>query len=423
MVGVCAFFCFLASRQKAKIEVSLRTLPLEGAQRVGGDQARIRAAEMAGLYVHIPFCLRKCPYCDFYSIADLSPVPAFLEALKKEISLVYEPSMQFDSLYIGGGTPSVLKPHDIEDTIRAAKTHFKILPDCEITIEINPGTVKSEDLNKYKKIGINRINIGVQSFRDDNLKFLGRIHSAQSASDTIKQARRAGFKNLGLDLMYCLPGQTQSSWIQDLGKAVSFEPQHLACYMLTYEQGTPLDRDRQKGCFQPMDERRVAELFQTTTAFLGSHGYQHYEISNFAVSETLCSRHNQKYWSFAPYIGLGPSAHSFIPPMRYWNHSDVTSYIDDLASARLPVSGKEQLTVEQQIIEAVYLGLRRTEGIDLDVFEQRFGTRFFQRYQKELKTFEEKNYLQTTQSRCALTPQGMLFLDSIAAALTSKDLT
>ncbi len=389
---------------------------------MGGEQSQLIAAGAAGLYVHIPFCLQKCPYCDFYSITDLSRVPAFLKALKKEMSLVHEVPLQFDSLYIGGGTPSVLKTHYISDIIKTADKYFKILPACELTIEINPGTVKSEDLNNYEKIGINRINIGVQSFRDENLKFLGRIHSAQNAGDTIKRARQAGFNNLGLDLIYCIPGQTKSSWLEDLEKAVAFEPQHLSCYMLTYEQGTPLDRNRQKSCFQPMDGKRAGELFQITAEFLSTRGYQHYEISNFAISNALRSRHNQKYWSFAPYIGLGPSAHSFIPPMRCWNHSDVTQYINDLAAGRLPVSGKEQLTGEQLMIEAVYLGLRKTEGIDLDLFERRFGTSFSDLFEEELKNFEEKGFLKVTEHCCALTPKGMLFLDSIAAAFTSKDL-
>jgi oxygen-independent coproporphyrinogen-3 oxidase len=387
------------------------------------NNSQLTLAGAAGLYAHIPFCLQKCPYCDFYSMTDRSLVPAFLKALKKEMSLVHEVPLQFDSLYIGGGTPSVLKTQYIDDIVRTVDKYFKVLPACELTIEINPGTVKSEDLNDYEKIGINRINIGVQSFRDDNLKFLGRIHSAQNVGDTIKQARRAGFNNLGLDLIYCIPGQTKTSWLKDLEKAVAFEPQHLSCYMLTYEQGTPMDRDRQKGYFQPMDGKSAGELFQITAEFLSTRGYQHYEISNFALSNALRSRHNQKYWSFAPYIGLGPSAHSFIPPMRCWNHSDVTQYVSDLAAGRLPVSGKEELNEEQLMIEAVYLGLRKTEGIDLDLFESRFGTSFFQLFGEKLKNFEEKGYLHATQNRCALTPKGMLFLDSIASAFTSKDLT
>jgi oxygen-independent coproporphyrinogen-3 oxidase len=380
------------------------------------------AAGLAGLYIHIPFCLKKCPYCDFFSVTDLSLVPAFLEALKIEMSLVPQPPQQFDSLYLGGGTPSVLKPHDIADIIRTAKFHFMIASGSEITIEINPGTVKAEDLNHYKKSGINRINIGVQSFRDANLKFLGRIHSSRDAAESIKQARQTGFANLGLDLIYGIPGQTKSSWIEDLAKAVTFEPQHISCYLLTYEQGTPLDRNRQKGCFRPIDEKSVVRLFQATAEFLNSHGYHRYEISNFAVSNDLRSRHNQKYWSSAPYIGLGPSAHSYIPPMRRWNHPDVSQYINDLATGKIPVCGKEELTVEQQMIETVYLGLRRTEGIDLASFERKFGNSLLQLFIEELNKFEENGYLQTSQDHCALTPKGMLFLDSIASMLVSRDL-
>jgi oxygen-independent coproporphyrinogen-3 oxidase len=193
--------------------------------------------------------------------------------------------------------------------------------------------------------------------------------------------------------------------------------------MLTYEQGTPMDRRRRENCFQPLADKRVAELFKITAEYLVARSYQQYEIANFAISNALRSRHNQKYWSFSPYIGLGPSAHSFLEPVRYWNHSNKNQYISNLAAGQQPIAGKEQLSEKQLMIEAIYLGLRKVAGIDLDEFERRFGRSFDSLFEEEIKDFENKGYLQLAEKHCALTRDGMLFLDSIAAAFTGEDLT
>ncbi len=375
--------------------------------------------EPAGLYVHIPFCLKKCPYCDFYSTTDLSLRSPFTRALLQEITLIRRPSLHFDAIYIGGGTPSVLKAENIAQIIETAHRTLEILAGPEITIEVNPGTVKFEHLLKYRRAGISRLNIGVQSFQEDNLKFLGRIHSAKDADMVIKAAQDAGFRNLGLDLIYGIPGQTVSSWHQDLETAVAFEPQHFSCYMLTYEPGTSMEKSLQNRCFQPLSDRRVGALFQYTIEFLESCGYEQYEISNFARSKSSRSRHNQKYWSFVPYIGLGPSAHSFVEQTRSWNHSSVNLYIKNLDAGRLPVSGKEVLSTEQMLIEAVYLGFRKTEGIDKDAFERKFGLSFYQIFGETIKDFESRGLLELAHNRCALTRKGMLFLDSIVSSFIS----
>lgn len=380
----------------------------------------IKPPAPAGLYIHIPFCLKKCPYCDFYSTTDLSLRPSFLRALLQEISLIRShQSLRFDSVYIGGGTPSALKANRIVQIIETVHTSFKLSTASEITVEVNPGTIKPGDFLNYRRAGINRVNIGVQSFQEEYLKFLERIHSTKDAVTTIQQAREAGFQNLGLDLIYGIPGQTGGSWRQDLEKAVTFNPEHLSCYMLTYESGTPMDKSRQKGCFQPMGDRQVGELFQMMIEFLEAQGYAQYEISNFARSKSLRSRHNQKYWSFAPYIGLGPSAHSFVAPMRYWNHSSVTRYINDLNDGRLPVFGKEALSREQMMIEAIYLGFRKTEGLDTQVFERKFSASFYGLFGKVIKDYERKGLLELIQDHCILTRKGMLFLDSIVSSFIS----
>jgi len=382
-------------------------------------------AQPAGLYIHIPFCLRKCPYCDFYSITDASFHRAFLDALSTEMRLNRGIDLVFDTLYIGGGTPSVFDEKSIHQMVETARRSFKILPGAETTLEVNPGTVSLEKLKGYRRAGVNRINIGVQSFNSTNLAFLGRIHSNQDADLAIRWARSAGFNNIGLDLIYGIPDQTPALWLKDLKAAIEFEPQHLSCYILSFEPGTPMDRDRKKGRFEPMSEDRICDLFETTEKFLTDHSYVQYEISNFAresigesdlwIAGDNRSRHNTKYWTFTPYLGLGPSAHSFIEPERFWNHADVGKYIQGLAQGKLPLAEKESLTLDQLMTEAVYLGLRQTRGISVDAFYEKFGVNFPGTFGEIIADLEEKGLMECSHGRCALTSKGMLVLDSIAA--------
>ena len=378
--------------------------------------------KLAGIYVHIPFCIKKCPYCDFYSITDQSLEHQFIESLIKEMQIASNHLLLFDSLYLGGGTPSVLKPENIGRIIENAYRLFNILTDSEVTIEVNPGTVTPEKLKEYQNIGINRLNIGVQSFQDINLDFLGRIHSTNDATKTIKWARKAGFDNIGIDLIYGIPGQTKKTWISDLRKAVEFEPEHLSCYMLTYEKGTPLDRERQKGKFKPVSDFLAGKLFETTMEYLTTHAYVQYEISNFAKDVHRKSRHNLKYWSFTPYLGFGPSAHSFIEFQRYWNCRNVKKYINNIKEGRLPIEEKEILNREQRMIEMVYLGLRKTDGIDINAIDEHFCINFRQIFAEKIKQLEKDGYIFNIQSknRCALSRKGMLFLDSIASMFISE---
>ncbi len=323
-----------------------------------------------GLYIHIPFCEKKCFYCDFYSVTDRSQIPLFLAALQKEMQLASPVSLVFDTLYIGGGTPSVLETDDVARIIASAFKYFRILPEAEVTMEVNPGTVTPQELTNYRHSGVNRLNIGVQSFQAENLRFLGRIHTVDQALLSLNWARQAGFANVGLDLIYGLPAQKQTNWLDDLARAVDISPEHLSCYMLTRESGTPLDKEVAADRVRLAGEDTLRGLFETTIDYLTAHGFLHYEVSNFArLAETIDSpwksRHNSKYWSLAPYIGLGPSAHSFIEPERYWNHKSVQTYIRILQAGKLPVAEKEKLTREQLLMEAIYLGFRTTRGIDL----------------------------------------------------------
>ena len=378
------------------------------------------STQPAGIYIHIPFCIKKCSYCDFYSTTEVSLQSAFLDALTREMQLTRNDALRFDTLYIGGGTPSVLDTGIIGRIIESARSQFHILSNAEITVEVNPGTVNSHKLKDYMGSGVNRINIGVQSFQDANLDFLGRIHTGQAAKSAVKQAQNTGVHNIGLDLVFGLPGQTRTDWLLDLRQAVELEPAHLSCYILSYEPGTPMDRDRKAGRFQPLSEQRVSDLFETTLTFLSNHAYHQYEISNFARSisddtEPCRSRHNQKYWSFVSYIGLGPSAHSFFDKTRYWNHRDIGKYIKHLKAGRLAVAEKEKLNREQLMIEAIYLGLRQTKGITVDAFDQKFSISFKKTYNELITLLEQKRLIQLSQNQCALTTRGMLLLDSIAA--------
>jgi len=382
---------------------------------------------LGGLYIHIPFCNSKCLYCDFYSITDLANMSSFLSALENEMELAGQSAPIFDTLYIGGGTPSVLDGRAIERIVAEAYKHFSIRSDAEVTIEVNPGTVALEDLRQYRQSGINRLNIGIQSFQEENLKFLGRSHSREEALSSIAWARLAGFENIGLDLIYGLPEQEESRWLPDLDQAIQISPEHLSCYLLTREVGTPLDREALAGRLRLPPEDHLCSLFETTTDYLTDHDYLHYEVSNFArKSDKGCSswmsRHNQKYWSFAPYIGLGPSAHSYLAPERHWNHRNIEKYFQDIRQGKLPLAEKEQLTREQMMMEAIYLGFRTSQGVDSGDFQRRFGLDFLKIYRETIADFEKDGLLKVSNTHCRLIPKGMVLLDSITAEFTNQDL-
>lgn len=373
--------------------------------------------DRAGIYIHIPLCKRKCPYCDFFSITDLTQKPALLWALKQEIRLSANPDLTVDSLYIGGGTPSLLTPGEVGEIINACGQAFHIEPSAEITMEVNPGTVSTRTLGQYRQVGVNRLSIGVQSFQDKNLEFLGRIHSSKAAQAAIASARQAGFDNIGLDLMYGLPGQGKAGLLLDLKAAVSFSPEHLSCYFLTYAPHTPLYNQMKGGGFVPLSDDRMGDLFETTASFLRNHGYVHYEVSNFARSAQYTSVHNQKYWSHASYLGLGPAAHSFDQNRRWWNHADVQKYMADIKARRLPVAGEETLTRTQLMMETISLALRTRAGIDLADFKKRFQKNFVSRYAQTLGELKQEGFLRLDAECCRPTPKGMRMADGIARRL------
>lgn len=384
---------------------------------MGTREPEQNGKEAIGAYVHIPFCQRKCRYCDFFSITDINRIPEFLAGLKKEILLAGRSDVRADSLYIGGGTPSLLTPKQIGQIVDWVALGFNLDPSAEMTLEINPATATARDLADYAAFGFNRLNIGVQSFNDQNLLFLGRIHNASQALASVKAAQDSGFNNIGLDLIYGLPEQTPNLWKNDLVQAIRLSPKHLSCYILTYESHTPLYADQQAGRIIPLSDLRTADLFRMTHSFLSAGGYEHYEISNFSQGSRWRSRHNQKYWNFSPYVGLGPSAHSCRLPYRWWNHRSLEEYLAAVNQGESPKSDEEELIASQQMIEGIYLGLRQSDGIDLVDFESRFKLDFTLYFRTSLEQFAAEGWIQTDAQRCRLTVEGMLFLDHIVDRL------
>jgi len=374
----------------------------------------------AGIYLHIPFCLKKCAYCDFYSIVDARLRPAYVSALTQEIQMRARPEAACDTLYFGGGTPSLLEVEQIRRLLGAVRRSFALCSKAEITIEANPATIDAAKLTELRQLGINRINIGLQSFRQSHLSFLGRCHNVEDGVSALEAARQAGFERVGADLIYGLPGQTQAAWQEDLESMLAYTPEHISCYMLTYEAGTPLNARRRSGAITPLAEGKAAQQFQFTSDFLTRHGYDHYEISNFArrsSSQDYRSRHNRKYWNMVPYHGFGPSAHSFEGVRRSWNLRSVRAYISALSQNKLPPAETETLSPTQQRLEAIYLGLRQSQGIDLKTFEAHFGDNLAASNRELLQRLQAEKMVSCDKAALILTARGMRFIDSIAALI------
>ncbi len=376
----------------------------------------------AGIYIHVPFCRSKCPYCDFFSIANDGRIPDYLDALLVELSRSRLAGLAVDSIYFGGGTPSLLTAEAIGRIIEAVNRHFAVNGDAEITLEANPGTVSRESLAAYRSLGVNRINIGLQAMDDSTLAFLGRIHTAGQGVDAYEWARAAGFDNVGLDLIYAIPGQTRQHWEAQMARAVRLAPEHLACYSLTVEPGTPLADRVADGQVRLPAEKMAADLFDLTAAYLNANGYRQYEISNFAQAPApgkpdRRSRHNRKYWSGAAYLGFGPAAHSFFDHTRWWNHGSVDRYLADLAVGKPPVAQREVLTRAQRLIEFVYLGLRQTAGIDKADFKLRFAEGFCDRFEPQLTRLIDEGLVEDAGMRIRLTGRGRRFLEGVVVWL------
>ena len=368
---------------------------------------------LPGLYVHVPFCRSKCPYCGFYSIPSKAPIGEWLNGLKREILYTKDRFDRFDTLYLGGGTPSFLSTEVLEGVMGCLLDHIHFAPDAEITIEANPCDINRNKANALKTLGFNRVNLGVQSFDNDALKFLGRRHSAEKAESAIDFLRSADFQNMGLDLIYGLSAQSIKGWTDTLRRALAFQPEHLSCYQLTIEKKTIFERRLQKGDTLTLPEKAAAAHFLATSAFLERRGYRHYEVSNFAKGEKFEARHNRKYWRHAPYLGLGPSAHSFDGKKRWWNVPSVKKYLAALEKGLLPVEGWETLTKEQLHLESLALGLRTRRGVDLKSLTLTPTAR------EALLTLRKRGLLKVDKGRASPTRRGYLLADHLPLCFTS----
>ena len=361
----------------------------------------------AGLYVHVPFCRTKCPYCAFYSLTRPALISQWLEALQREMLVYRDDFPTFDSLYLGGGTPTLLNREQWSDLMESLWDCFSFATRPEITVEANPDDVTPDLMSLLRNLGVNRISLGVQSFHDRELRDLQRRHTSERATAALACIRESGFRNLGVDLMYGLPGQTEGAWHATLRRALAFEPEHISCYQFTIEDQTPFGKLRDQGLITPLEEEEERGFFVLTSAYLEEKGYRHYEISSYARGREHTCRHNVKYWRHAPYLGLGPSAHSYLEGRRWWNQRSVAGYCRAVNRGKAPVAGHETLTEEQRYLESLLLGLRTVDGIDLRNLRHRSQT------QKLLEDLEASGLVRLDEGRAMPTREGLLVADGL----------
>jgi oxygen-independent coproporphyrinogen-3 oxidase len=384
----------------------------------------MRSASFA-LYVHIPFCQAKCPYCDFNSYAGLEGLmPPYVDALIAEMALWREATndARVTTVFFGGGTPSFLPLAETERIVVALRHVFRLAQGAEITIEANPGSADSARLDSLRRLGFNRLSLGVQSFQDDELRLLGRVHSAAEAREAHRAARRAGFENVNLDLIYGLPGQSLAAWQRTLAEAVALRPEHLSLYALTLEEGTPLAVDVARGRLPTPDPDLVADMYLWAGEALAAAGYEHYEISNWALPGHRC-RHNLVYWHNQPYLGLGAGAHSCLGGFRFAAARDPREYIREvMATGPAPSSdgfaafltrlrhleSVVQITDARAMAETAILGLRLMEGLSLVAFRRRFGVGLLSVYGPAVAELAAVGLLERANGRLRLTPKGRL---------------
>lgn len=371
---------------------------------------------MAGIYIHIPFCKKACHYCNFHFSTSLQNQPSVVAAICEEAvlqkSYLNEP---VTTLYLGGGTPSLLTSGQIEAILSTIKANYSLAPDAEITIEANPDDINEEGLRSWQQAGINRLSLGVQSFFEEDLVWMNRAHNALQAKESIVLARQMGFQNITIDLIYGSPGLTQEKWKHNLETAFSLGIPHLSCYALTVEPKTALSDMIQKGRKKDVDPEIQAEQFLQLTNTLCEWGYEHYEISNFA-QPGYRSKHNSSYWQSKPYLGLGPSAHSFDGKSRQWNVANNSLYLSGILSKN-PVFETELLTPTQQFNEYVMTSLRTLEGISLDKITHSWGAASAQQLILACQKHEERGHLQLTNQGIYLTKKGRFLADGISADL------
>ena len=370
----------------------------------------------SGIYLHIPFCKTKCIYCDFYSVTKRDDsIDKFVNCLVKEIKLNKNrlESTIFDTIFFGGGTPSVLTENQLENILNTLYENFNIDKKVEITLECNPGEITFEKLTHFRKIGINRLSIGFQSFSEKNLKFLGRLHSSKQSISTFNHARKAGFDNINIDLIYDIPKQKIKDWKDDLFLGTSLEPEHISAYSLTVEKNTVLhSMVKNKTAIMPSEEIDK-KMFLSTISYLEQKNYIHYEISNFSKKNKECA-HNLHYWRLEPYLAFGPGAHGFDGKKRWWNKKSIDFYINQIDQNILPIEFEETLSKKDSFNETIMNGLRLIEGAKI----QKLDSLINQNLENYIDSFTEKwPYINNNGKNLSLNKKGLLFADEIIADL------
>ena len=365
----------------------------------------------AGLYVHVPFCASKCAYCAFHSEVAPHRITAWLDAVERELARHAVAFGTFDTLYLGGGTPSVLPMPVLSRLISVINEVSTFAIDAERTIEVNPGDVDPMRAEQLLALGFHRASVGVQSLCDEDLAFLGRRHDAATARAALRVLRDAGFASLGVDVIYALPGRSSEGVTQTLEEILSHEPEHVSCYELTLESRTPLGLAVDRGDLEPIGEEQAVAASLDVWRTLDRAGYEHYEVSNFAKGAGHRSRHNQKYWSHVPYLGVGPAAHSFDGRRRWSNVSSIQAYVDALGRGEAPVQHAETLSAVQLRVERIALGLRTSHGVALDDLHDPASQALLENLVRE--------GLVTVGERVCVTESGLLVADGLARAFVS----
>ncbi|HKM93210.1 MAG TPA: radical SAM family heme chaperone HemW [Prolixibacteraceae bacterium] len=372
---------------------------------------------MAGIYFHIPFCKQRCTYCDFYKSTKTDFIIDFVKAVKLELWLRrdYLGDQQIETIYFGGGTPSLLSPKQIEGLLNACKGLFSVNHDAEITLEANPDDLNSEYLFGIKNAGINRLSIGIQSFSDSDLQFMGRRHNSAQAIKVVADAQEAGFDNISVDLIYGIPNMPFEQWQANLQKVFNLKVQHLSAYHLTYHKGTKLWKALRHNEIAEIDEDESVKQFTELVTQTKEHGFVQYEISNFAKNG-LISKHNTSYWQQSKYLGLGPSAHSYNQISRQWNISSVKLYLDAINKRQIPAE-TEVLSLNDCYNDYIITSLRTVWGIDTDIVERDFGVILFSELLEKSKKYIQSGHLLHTNNIIKLEQKGIFISDAIMADL------
>ena len=372
-----------------------------------------------GLYVHIPFCVRKCPYCDFNTFAvEREAVRTFLDALRRELELLRDrfAPPPFDTLFIGGGTPTVLSGSQLSDVIGWVRDAVGLQPVALVTVEAFPGSVTVKGLRAMEASGVTRVSLGVQSLSDELLQRIGRNHTVRDVLVSVEQIREAGIPSVNFDLMYGLPGQTRREWIDTLTGAIALSPDHLSCYSLIIEEGTPFADLHREGRLDLPHEDDEAWMYEETLRMCEQAGYEHYEISNFARPGHQC-RHNLIYWRNDEWLGAGPGSHSSWQGQRHWNVRGLAEYAAAVRRGVLPIEGREELTADERMDDTMMLGLRLTAGVSLTAFRRRFDRDLLAVYGSTVERLRGLGLVEIEDDHLRLTPRGRLLGNRVIAEL------